>query len=238
MSPEFRMLLSQYVGVGFAKQLAFADLLGERGWGVDLGEGQVTFGDDLKFPIQLLGSESDGDESWLWAWANEASNLPSALLKSCRDLKELGSKLDVSELIERSCSTSIVDGHSIAMIASGLDSTSCYCRGPYDGGALYFLVRDLPKEVISPVSSERAITTISQVTSTFDVDHRQMTKSFLSSQGFKVTEAESQISSYCESGNIRIEFDSEGRLSNIDGTLTPPNKKPRKKNGWKFWVKK
>jgi hypothetical protein len=46
LSPEFRNLFTQYVGVGFAKQLAFVDLLGERGWGVDLGEGQVTFGDD------------------------------------------------------------------------------------------------------------------------------------------------------------------------------------------------
>lgn len=237
MSPEFRMLFSQHVGVGFAKQLAFADLLGERGWEVDLIEGQVTFGDDLMFPIQLLGSESEGDESWLWAWANEASNLPSALLKSCRELKELGNKLEVSELTERSYSTSIADGHSIAMVASGLDSTSCYYRGPYKGGALYFLVRGLPQEVISPVSPEKAITTISQVISTFDVDHRQMTKSFLSSQGYNVMEGESLISADCERGNISVEFDSEGRLSNIKGTLSSSNKQPKEKKGWKFWVK-
>ncbi len=47
MSPEFAKLLSQHIGNAFAKQLAFADVLGERNWGVNISEGRATFGDDL-----------------------------------------------------------------------------------------------------------------------------------------------------------------------------------------------
>ena len=55
MSPELRQLFSQHAGSGFIKQLNFADLLGNRNWGVDLQKGTATFGDDLEFPLQLLG---------------------------------------------------------------------------------------------------------------------------------------------------------------------------------------
>ena len=63
MSPELRQLFSQHAGSGFIKQLNFADLLGNRNWGVDLQKGTATFGDDLEFPLQLLGSEADNVQS-------------------------------------------------------------------------------------------------------------------------------------------------------------------------------
>ncbi|MCA9269681.1 MAG: hypothetical protein KDA41_14470, partial [Planctomycetales bacterium] len=76
MSPEFANLLSLHIGNAYAKQLAFADFLGERNWRVSISEGRVKFGNDLSYPIQLIGTEAYGDSSWLWAWANEQSNLP------------------------------------------------------------------------------------------------------------------------------------------------------------------
>jgi hypothetical protein len=45
-----------------------------------LAAGIATFGDDLRFPLQLLGSESHLGGTWLWAWADAQSNLPPALL--------------------------------------------------------------------------------------------------------------------------------------------------------------
>lgn len=221
MSPEFRKLLSQHVGSAFAKQLAFAELLGERGWGVDLGAGQATFGDDLCFPIQLLGTESDGDNSWLWGWANQASNLPAALLKSGEDLKALGEELNIAELKERSYSTNVADGHAIAMVASVLNPLSCYYRGPYDGGALYFLLNDLPPQITAPVSPQQAVSVISQVISVFDVDHRLMITAFLTAQGYAVSETEALISAVTEAGDLTFAFDAEGRLADINGNLQP-----------------
>jgi hypothetical protein len=79
----FDDLFAQHVATAMARQVALADLIGERNWSVDLSAGHATFGDDLRFAIQLLGTESQGDGTWLWAWANAESNLPPALLHLC-----------------------------------------------------------------------------------------------------------------------------------------------------------
>lgn len=233
MSPEFATLLTRHIGNAFAKQLAFADLLGERSWGVNISEGKATFGEDLSFAIQLIGTESEGDSSWLWAWANEESNLPPALLRVCSELKALGEKKGVPELAERSYSLETANGHMIAMVASGLTPDGCYYRGPYDGGALYFLVCDAPSEVTQHVTTERAITVLTQVISQFDIHHREMAESFLQSQGFD-TKSNSKAMAATRGGQcIELSFDSSNRIDNISGTLSP--RKPPKKSWWQFW---
>lgn len=219
MSPEFRELLSLHVGNAFAKQVAFADVLEERNWGVSLSKGRATFGDDLAFAIQLIGTEADGDSSWLWAWANEQSNIPESLLRACMQMKTLGEQTGVPELRERSCSQEDADGHMMALIASGLNPDCCYYRGAYEGGALYFLVCDAPNVVTQQVAPERAITVLTEVISQFDVDHRQMAHSFLETQGFDVTEGTLAVVAKRADGSIEIRFDSAGRIVKIEGSV-------------------
>ena len=55
------------IGAAFARQLALAEHIGERDWQIDLTEGVATFGDDLRYQVQLLGTESHLDNTWLWA---------------------------------------------------------------------------------------------------------------------------------------------------------------------------
>ncbi|MDX1927590.1 MAG: hypothetical protein SFV81_13795 [Pirellulaceae bacterium] len=219
MSPEFRELLSLHVGNAFAKQVAFADVLEERNWGISLSQGRATFGDDLAFAIQLIGTEADGDSSWLWAWANEQSNIPESLLRACMQMKTLGEQTGVPELRERSCSQEDADGHMMALIASGLNPDCCYYRGAYEGGALYFLVCDAPNVVTQQVAPERAITVLTEVISQFDVDHRQMAHSFLETQGFDVTEGTLAFVAKRADGSIEIRFDSAGRIVKIEGSV-------------------
>jgi len=221
MNAKFTSLLSKHVGSAFAKQLAFADFLGDRGWGVNISEGLATFGDDLSFPIQLLGTEADGDVSWLWAWANEQSNLPANVLVACSELKRIGSENGIPELTERSFSQDVANGHQISMIASGLNSNCCYYRGPYDGGALYFLVCAVPSELLLPVSTERVVTVINESISQFDLNHKEMVTSFLHSQQFSIQTETNTVIAQRNNDALKFSFDSLGRIENIDGTLKP-----------------
>jgi len=220
MSEQFRYLLSRHVGSSFAKQLAFADFLGERSWGVDISEGTALFGDELSFPIQLLGTEADGDLSWLWAWANTQINLPQDLLVSCNDMKQLGLDNEIMELTERSFSQNVADGHMIAMVASGLNQNCCYYRGPYEGGALYFLVCDIPDTLRVPVTPEQAITVINQSISQFDIDHQVMVTEFLQQQLFSVTTERNIVRASRDNSDVTLSFDSQGCIEKIGGSLT------------------
>jgi hypothetical protein len=178
----FEDLFSRHVFMAMARQTALADLIGERDWSVDLGAGAVTFGTDLRFPIQLLGSESHGDGTWLWAWANEASNLPPALLQLCGWMRGYGQNAGIPELTEATFPLDRADGHRLALLASGLTGRPYY-RGPYDGGALFFHLDDVPQQEVTP---ERAVTVISQTISAFPIDHRIAVVGFFEQLGWPV----------------------------------------------------
>ncbi|WP_376768412.1 DUF6882 domain-containing protein [Paenibacillus planticolens] len=50
------------------KQLAINDSIGNLDWNVDMSAGTATFGNELTFPIQMLGSVSHQSNTWLWAY--------------------------------------------------------------------------------------------------------------------------------------------------------------------------
>ncbi|MFI5906892.1 DUF6882 domain-containing protein [Dactylosporangium sp. NPDC051541] len=217
----FDELFAQHVATGMARQLALADVLGERDWQLDLTAGQATFGGDLRYGVQLLGSESQGERSWLWAWANEAGNLPPALLNLATWLRDFGQREGVAEFTTPGFPLARADGHRLALVASSLTGRPYY-RGPYDGGAVFFHLEGTPPEVTAPVRPERALTVLQQIIAAFPVDHRTMTRSFLGQQGWTLDETPAAIVARDPSGaTLRIDFDDLGRLSKLSGTLGP-----------------
>lgn len=216
----FTELLTQHVGTAFAKQLALADFLNERRWWVDIEQGICQFGDDLIYPIQLLGTESMGDSTWLWAWANEASKLPPSLLVSCNALRELGHSESIAEFTQGNFPLDVADGHSLSMIASGIDGKSCYYRGPYNGGALFFLIKEVPESLLAPVACERLSTVILEVVSQFHVPHRSMAESFLTSQQFSLESSGNELIGSRNRDRITLNFDDLDRLKDINIRLS------------------
>jgi hypothetical protein len=216
----FDRLFAEHVATGLARQIALSELIGDRGWQLDLTSGIVMFGDDLRYHIQLLGSESHEDGSWLWAWANEASNLPPALLQLCGWLREYGHREGVAEFTEPTFALQHADGHRLALLAAGLTGR-CYFRGPYPGGAVFFHLDDAPPQLTAPVQPERVPTVLSEVIQSFPVDHRIAVESFLRQQSWRLDPAPTSVSAHHASGStLRVDFDTMGRISNMSGTLS------------------
>ncbi|MEU8071636.1 MULTISPECIES: DUF6882 domain-containing protein [unclassified Micromonospora] len=219
--PTFDRLFAEHVGTGLARQLALADLLGERDWQLDVPDGTVTFGNDLRYRVQLLGTESHDDGTWLWAWANEASNLPPALLHLAGWLREYGHRQQVAELTEPTFPLRRADGHRLALLASGLTGR-CYYRGPYDGGAVFFHLDDAPPQITAPVRPERVPTVLAQVLQSFPVEHRVTVEAFLHQQGWRLDRAPMSVTAQSQDGSVlRVDFDAMGRVSNMSGTVSP-----------------
>lgn len=217
----FDRIFAEHAATGLARQLALGELIGERGWELDLTSGTVTFGDDLRYGVQLLGTESHDDGSWLWAWANEASNLPPALLHLCGWLREYGHRHQIAELTEPTFSLERADGHRLALLASGLTGR-CYYRGPYPGGALFFHLEGTPPQITAPTRPERTLSVLGQVIQSFPVDHRIAVESFLHQQSWRLDPAPTSLTAHHDGGStLRVDFDDLGRVSNISGTVSP-----------------
>jgi hypothetical protein len=72
------------------------------------------------------------------------------------------------------------------MVASGLCRAGAYYRGPYDGGAVYFLVN----EVSLPVAdTPRIVQVILQTIANFAVQHQPMLEAYLSGHQFELQKA-------------------------------------------------
>lgn len=237
MTPAFQALLARHIGTAFARQIALADLLGERGWRLDLAEGIAHFGEDLHYPVQLLGSAAEDSASWLWAWANTASNLPENLLVAANALRERGERDGPDELATASLPLDD-DGHAIALLAAAL-SARCYYRGPYRGGALFFLLDDVPAAVFAPCDDPRVLRLLGQLVAQFPLDHRAMTEGFLDDQGYALQREPEQTIATRGGGRITLAFDALGRLTQLHGSLAPQQAstaaKPAPK--WQFWKK-
>jgi hypothetical protein len=209
---DFDDIFVRCAGSATARQLGLSDVLGDRSWAVDIGAGTAMF-DDLKYRIQLLGTEAERDHSWLWAWANEASGLPSFVLTGSQKLRAFGAARGLDILAQRAVSLGKLSGHQVAMVCSTLLGNVPYYRGPYDGGALYFTLEGVE---LPPVDGPRIVTVLSQVITTFDVDHRLAAQSFLSDLGYAITASPRRLDAVAPSGlTVRVDFEAHGRLSNL-----------------------
>lgn len=232
----FEELLARHVGTAFSRQIAFAERLGERRCSLDLGEGRARFGGDLAYPIQLLGTESGADQTWRWAWADQASNLPAELLVTSEKLRGLGLRENITELSSPAFPQQLADGHSLALLASGLEERgSCYyCEKNLAGGSLFFLVEKALPTVAAPLPQERVITVIEQLVEQFDLKHRMMLEGFLVDQGFGLRVHDDTLLASRQGSGLTLRFDPMGRLVELQGTLAPAQV-PSTKPWWKFW---
>jgi hypothetical protein len=142
MQSLLRPLLYRHAASSFDKQLYLANLVGEADWRFDLAAGLLSFGDRFHWRVQLLGTEAEETHTWLWAWANDASDIPPDLVRAAAALRILGRLQNIPEITEPEVPLGEVDGHTLALIASGLCQANAYYRAPYDGGALFLLIQD------------------------------------------------------------------------------------------------
>ena len=219
----FSDLVDRHIGLSFRKQLALGDFLGKHSWQLDLGKGTVDFGKGPGlfgkrriFPIQVLGTEADDSGTWLWAWANTESNIPPGVLKAAGRIRSFGAAEGIDELITGELPTSEYPGHLLASVAAGIADADCYYRGPYSGGAAFFLVFETPLRQAPPTATARIANVLTQVISAFEVNHRAMARSYLESEGLRIIEDGPSLSVADDAGRaLTITFDDMGRISRV-----------------------
>lgn len=217
----FQRLLARHAASSMVKQLALDDLAGKAGsWDFDREAGTLRFGKGPAHPIQLLGTEAAGDRTWLWAWANDQSNLPPAVLVAAGRLRKIGQERQLQELFVRKLPLAEADGHRLAAIAVGLLGAGSYYRGPYGSGersgAAFFLLTDFPRPDQVDGSAVRLLRAVEMATSAWTLDHREVVKGLAADLGLKVVETPGSITLTSARGEpVRFEFDGRGLITQM-----------------------
>lgn len=222
MDEAFFTRWSWHAGISFGKQLALGDLISGHPWRVDLGAGWIRFGNDYQFPIQIIGTESEISHTWLWAWANEQligqlEALDAIQLLDCvNHLRDYGADGAVAALITPELALDEIDGHMLAMLATGVCRADAYYRGPYEGGSAYFLLTNTALQDVQ-ADLARVATVINQVISLYPVEHSIMIGAYLEYQGFVVQDLGFKwVATRDEDDAIMtVLFDEQGRMASL-----------------------
>jgi hypothetical protein len=171
-------------------------------------------------PAQLVGTEDERTGTWLWAWANEGSDIPGGMLEAVKRLKSVAEAGGADPFYQNPRTFRLPHpnfGTEMAILAAGVSDGYTTYRCPYDGGAAYLVVESCPKAVALPDSPLRISKAIMDGVSNFALDHRAAVAAYLGEPG---------PDGFYERG-IKIGFDAQGRVGPMDFVLTPEAAPPR-----------
>lgn len=209
--------LEKYALLSLEKQDHLAAIIGEHLPELDLDNGRIRF-DDLEFPFQVIGTESNNTLTWLWAWAEEQTETPETMIAAARELRMWGEREGLSEFVIPSVDLSKADGTMISLIASEVCKASCYYRDAYEGGALFVLLFDKRIDNQPSFDLTRLSRQLLELISRYELNHRNALLSYLKAKGLSPLEGGSRIACTLESGELlTAEFDTAGRMRLLNG---------------------
>lgn len=142
---DFTDLFIKHGAASYDKQIYLRAMHGKNGWGFDLNAGVLAFRRPHEAPLQLavevLGTESEDTNSWLWSWANHG--VPPTLTALALQIKQLGEAQSIQEFSQAEQDiVPEVNPQRICLVAVGVLRASCFFRAPYPKGALFLLIKD------------------------------------------------------------------------------------------------
>ncbi|UII32321.1 hypothetical protein LVD17_00520 [Fulvivirga ulvae] len=216
---SFEELFEQNAGLSFEKQMILGDVIGSNSWQFDMGSGTISFGDALRFPVQVIGSLSFNDSSWMWGWANAKSGIPENLLVQSNELKKLGEQKQIPELTDGHFSVEEGFEHKMGMAACGLFKSKAYYCANYGQGTLVVTIDSKEIPDIDKNRYEKMLTSFPQLISNIDVNHKAAFINYLIDREFQLKEENDKIEGSKDGKTITGEFDDMGRLKNLGGKI-------------------
>lgn len=209
-------LIERFGGIGLERQLDFAEVIGNNGWNIDIQKAEISFGADLTYPIQVLGSFSHASETWLWAWANTQSALPESVLQQALQLKKYGEDNEIDLLRNSQFDATMDDLHLIGMTASGMFGSSAYYIADYGQGAMVVTIKSNTLDKNQKDQHLRIATVFPQLISQFEMNHKAALLNYLSAKQYDVVDEVLKLTGTKNGHSINAEFDELNRLTKLN----------------------
>ncbi len=219
---EIISYLEQYALLSLEKQEKLARLVGEHAAELDLDSGKIIFENGLDLPFQVLGTESDNTLTWLWAWAEEQTEIPENLLTSSLQLKEWGKREGIEEFTVPSLDLNKADGHVLSLISAEISDASCYYGSHYEGGAVFVLVFSEAVDRQPPFNLDGLSRQFTELISQYELNHRNVLVSYLRKNNLPFTDKGLVVAAGLLTGErLAAEFEENGRLKSLNGKPMP-----------------
>ena len=212
-------------------QDALYNFLGDHRWDFDMEAGTVVFSTEASggllgrffseppkvlatCPVQLIGSESERDGTWLWAWANEKSQLPPGLTRGVAQIRDEARREGLEPFFDPNPIPlpSPRFGTELAIICTGHLGLFTYYACPHSGGVIHLAIVE-PPEGIEIERSAMQVTRILHIGMTaLEFNHRRAILAYLG----EPARSEGDALQWDIGGMpLRVEFDEQGRSARM-----------------------
>jgi hypothetical protein len=210
--------LEKYGALALEKQRNLYAVTGGLSWNVDMNKEEITFGDDLTFPMQVLGSFSHSSETWLWLWDNKAGGYAESVMQQALSLKKYGEENNIDLLSVGKFDAVQNDLHVIGMIATEMFNGSGYYLGNYGQGTMVVTIKS---DIIDKSENEelsRILTVFPELISTFEIqNHKNAFTNYLSQKGFELSSNGNEIKAEKDNKIINAVFNENNLLTSLNG---------------------
>lgn len=208
-------MMGKYGGMAMEKQLFFADVVGKMDWNVDMAKGEIAFGGNYVFPMQILGSFSHSSETWLWGWANSQSNLPEKLLIQANKLREYGDINKIDWLVNGQFEINRNWMHYIGHIALGMFEASGYYLGNFGAGTICLTISAKDIDQKFPNNPLSIFTVFPQLISRYEVNHKESFVNYLIQKKYEIEKNGNEILGKNGEYKVKASFDNMGRMTEL-----------------------
>ncbi|SCY16401.1 hypothetical protein SAMN02927916_1324 [Flavobacterium anhuiense] len=210
--------LEKYGALALEKQRNLYNVTGGLSWNVNMDAEEITFGDDLTFPMQVLGSFSHSSETWLWLWDNKAGGYAESVMQQALSLKKYGEENNIDLLSVGKFDAVPNDLHLIGMVATTMFNLSGYYLGNYGQGTMVVTLKDDSIDNTESEEFSRILTVFPELISTFEIqNHKNAFNNYLSQKGFELTSNGNEIKAEKNGNVINAVFNDDNLLTSLNG---------------------
>lgn len=208
-------LIERYGGIVLDKQLDFGEYIGTSGWNFNTTKGEISFGPDIVFPMQVLGTISHSSQTWLWAWANPKAGHPESVIQQALNLKKYGEDNGIDLLRLDTFDFTKEELHLMGLVGAGIFNSTAYYIADYGKGAMVMTIKSDKLDKLRKESHDRISKVFLQLISQFDMNHKLAFTHYLKAKGYTILEEGNDVTGTRNNDSITGQFDDFSRLISL-----------------------
>ena len=216
-SDSFQIIFTKYGAMSLDKQENLGQIIGENVGELDIDEGTISFGDDLTFTVQILGTLATDTGKWHWAWDNKDIGFPEDIVQEAIKIKKFGEEHNISQFTTNIFGADLLEAHIIAMTVSGIFNNDAYYAVNFD--EIVFFVTIKSSEVPKDESIERFVNVFDRFQKEFDVKPKLAFESYTKLKGYEYKERDEFSLAKIGQSRVIVGFSERGNMTHIQTML-------------------
>lgn len=207
---------------GAARSRMLLELTDGKPWQVQLDEGSIVFGSE-RFKVQILGTHSGRDDTFLWAWANPGAAQWGPSVNAANALRARGEKPGSAVFRERKIAGQWVHFRELAWVSGELAKAGTVHFADAGGGTTAVMLVEGGSTDLAQFPLVFLPGVLLEFQGASMVPVRACLLRFLERLKFTVEQEKSSVRARRADGNtMTIDFDAQGRITNVQLKAVAP----------------